>query len=217
MVTQQTSESGLAETVQIIRTILPDSGERTSYTGGAVRDAMQGKGKPHMIPSIAVDLIARRFEDGDTKYNDGKSMSTFDALVEIHHVCSCERGGYKGEEAVAPDGWIGINTLELVMKDHHPRCEAVRRLRFKPTNEPHEVKVHDLYPNWMKGIPLSRYQDAMDRHLRKWAKGDTDEDHLGAIGWNMAAAAWTEDQIRQGLLPPQLDDLPFRTRKRVDS
>jgi hypothetical protein len=116
---------------------LPDSGARTEFTTGAVRDAMPGKGWPHSIPPIALRMIAKRFEDGALKYG--------------------------------------------------PR-------------------------NWMKGIPLSRYQDALFRHTLAWAEGDTSEDHLGAVGWNMAAAAWTEAEIKAGRLPAELDDLPFRPR-----
>lgn len=67
------------------------------------------------------------------------------------------------------------------------------------------------YGNWMKGIPLSRYQDAITRHLLAWAEGKTDEDHMGAVLWNAAAAAWTEEAIASGKLPKELDDLMFRT------
>ena len=47
---------------------LPDSGSRTAFDTGAVRDAMKGKGIPSMIPTCAIMAMARRFEDGATKY-----------------------------------------------------------------------------------------------------------------------------------------------------
>ena len=47
---------------------LPDTGDRTAFNTGAVRDAMKGKGIPSMIPTEAIYAIARRFEDGATKY-----------------------------------------------------------------------------------------------------------------------------------------------------
>lgn len=47
---------------------LPDTGERTEFTTGAVRDAMHGKGLPSLIPPEAIRRLARRFEDGATKY-----------------------------------------------------------------------------------------------------------------------------------------------------
>jgi len=64
--------------------------------------------------------------------------------------------------------------------------------------------------NWMQGIPLSHYQDSLMRHVAAWAEGKTDEDHMGAVLWNAAAAAWTEEQIELGKLPKELDDLPYR-------
>lgn len=119
---------------------LPDSGDRTNFSTGAVRDAMQGKGLPSLIPPQAIIRLARRFEDGAEKYSRN---------------------------------------------------------------------------NWMKGIPLSRFQDAIQRHLLAAAEGKTDEDHLGAVLWNAAAWIWTEDEIAAGRLPAELDDLPYRSGKAV--
>ena len=64
--------------------------------------------------------------------------------------------------------------------------------------------------NWMQGIPMSRYFDAMMRHLMQWHEGDTTEDHAGAVLWNAACALWTEQGITTGRLDPLLMDLPFR-------
>jgi hypothetical protein len=50
----------------------------------------------------------------------------------------------------------------------------------------------------------------MRRHLAAWALGKTEEDHLGAVGWNFAAAVWTERAIYEGKLPESLNDLPER-------
>ena len=47
---------------------LPDSGERSEFNTGAVRDAMFGKGMPSLIPPDALRAVAKRFEDGATKY-----------------------------------------------------------------------------------------------------------------------------------------------------
>lgn len=114
-------------------TPLPDSGSRTHFDTGAVRDASTGKGVPSMIPPDAIRRIGRRFEDGALKYD----------------------------------------------RD-----------------------------NWKKGIPLSRFYDAVIRHSMAWLEGQEDEDHLGAVGWNYSAAVWTEDEIKAGRLPASLDDRP---------
>ena len=47
---------------------LPDSGERSEFATGAVRDASYGKGIPSAIPPRALIKLAKRFEDGAAKY-----------------------------------------------------------------------------------------------------------------------------------------------------
>jgi len=62
----------------------------------------------------------------------------------------------------------------------------------------------------MKGMPLGRLLDSMMRHLMAVAEGDKTEDHLGAILWNASAWIWTEKGIAKGILPKELDNLPFK-------
>ena len=47
--------------------------------------------------------------------------------------------------------------------------------------------------NWAKGMPLSRYQASMERHLNQWKEGDREEDHLVAVIWNAFAIIHFED------------------------
>lgn len=112
--------------------ILPDSGKRSEFNTGAVRDAMSGKGLPSLLPRDALRRASKRFEDGATKYG----------------------------------------------RD-----------------------------NWQKGIPLSRYVDALYRHLWQYMDGDSAEDHGGAIIWNAMCLVQTKDWIDQGKLPEELDDI----------
>lgn len=64
--------------------------------------------------------------------------------------------------------------------------------------------------NWLKGIPLSKYQNSAMRHIASWAEGDDSEDHLVAAIWNLACAMHTEERINKSTLPKELDDLVFR-------
>jgi hypothetical protein len=61
--------------------------------------------------------------------------------------------------------------------------------------------------NWKKGIPLSRYVDSLYRHLWQFMEGDNSEDHAGAIIWNAMAMVQTDEWIKQGVLPDELDDI----------
>jgi len=61
--------------------------------------------------------------------------------------------------------------------------------------------------NWEKGQPLSSYLDSALRHLFVWMDGDREEDNLAAARWNIAALMWTEEMIRRGHLPPEMNDI----------
>jgi hypothetical protein len=50
------------------KVILPDSGKRSEFDTGAVRDAMEGKGMPSLLPIDALRAASKRFEDGANKY-----------------------------------------------------------------------------------------------------------------------------------------------------
>ena len=62
--------------------------------------------------------------------------------------------------------------------------------------------------NWEKGIPLSTFMDSTLRHLNKYREGIRDEDHMAAALWNVAGFIHTEEMIKRGLLPEELNDLP---------
>jgi hypothetical protein len=51
-----------------VKSTLPDSGQRSLFDTGAVRDAMEGKGMPSLLPIAALRAASKRFEDGATKY-----------------------------------------------------------------------------------------------------------------------------------------------------
>jgi len=68
--------------------------------------------------------------------------------------------------------------------------------------------------NWERGIPLSRTVASLYRHLLKYQQGAADEDHLAAIMCNAMFLTHTEEMIRRGVLPAELDDLPRYTPAR---
>lgn len=62
--------------------------------------------------------------------------------------------------------------------------------------------------NWRKGMPLRQYLDRALRHTFKFLEGQRDEDHASAAVWNLMALIETQEQIRRGNLPKELDNLP---------
>jgi len=63
--------------------------------------------------------------------------------------------------------------------------------------------------DWEKGQPLSQYLDSMVRHMEAVIMGKTDEPHLRAMVWNAVCWLTTKLRIDAGLLPKELDDLPY--------
>jgi hypothetical protein len=62
--------------------------------------------------------------------------------------------------------------------------------------------------NWEKGQNTARYYESAMRHLLDYMSGDRSEDHLSAVVWNIFGLIFTEEMVRLGKLPPELDDLP---------
>lgn len=62
--------------------------------------------------------------------------------------------------------------------------------------------------NWEKGQPLARFLESAVRHLYKYLEGHRDEDHLAAAMWNVHGLIHTEEMVRRGRLPAELDNLP---------
>lgn len=88
-------------------------------------------------------------------------------------------------------------------------CKAIRRLAM--IYESGAKKYDDN--NWRKGIPLSKYLDSGLRHAMKWADGWDDEDHLAMACWNFMCALETEEMIRKGWLPKELEDIYEQNRE----
>lgn len=58
--------------------------------------------------------------------------------------------------------------------------------------------------NWRKGQPTSAVIGSMQRHLSKYIKGMTDEDHLAAIVWNGLALMNVDEYYKDN---PKINDI----------
>ena len=61
--------------------------------------------------------------------------------------------------------------------------------------------------NWEKGIPIKSFIDSGVRHLLKWCRLDTDENHASAFMWNMIGAVWTHAHK-----PECIGEMPFNVK-----
>lgn len=99
-----------------------DSGQRRQFATGAVRDIQKGKGRSDLIPAIALDRVAKHYENGALKYGDNNWMrgiplkSFLDSA--LRHIHKWEMGMYDEDHlAAAVFNLMGlIHTEEMI--DH---------------------------------------------------------------------------------------------------
>ena len=142
---------------------IKDSGNRTEFGTGAVRDIQKDKGRCDLMP---LDAVAELFIDSMTAEiikNINKFMETGDKLFIARAL---------REFADLKD--ISISNMLLEVSMH-----------YKQGAEKYGER------NWEKGIPLHSYIDSGVRHFLKHIDGQTDERHDRAFVWNMLGAIWT--------------------------
>lgn len=140
---------------------LKDSGQRTSYSTGAVRESGVMKGRCDLLP---LDII--------TEYSE-------DHLPMLSHI-------NKYIETVSVDSlWDAIKLFLVERKWDWYTCLMEVSIQY----EQGAKKYTDN--NWRKGLPVHLYISSSIRHYLKWKRGDTDEHHDRAFIWNLFGAIWT--------------------------
>ena len=139
-----------------------DTGHRTEFETGAVRDAAPGRGRCDLLP---LDAVANLFPEHFLFFGNleryvykGEIRSLFDATTFAAHTM------FKGS----------IPTAVLEVAIHFE--EGAKKYKER---------------NWEQGIPLHCYIDSAVRHYLKWLRGDDDERHDRAVVWNLLCAVWT--------------------------
>lgn len=139
-----------------------DTGHRTEFETGAVRDAAPGRGRCDLLPLGAVaNLFPEHFlffGNLERYVHKGEIRSLFDAITFAAHTMFKE----------------SIPTAVLEVAIHFE--EGAKKYKER---------------NWEQGIPLHCYIDSAVRHYLKWLRGDDDERHDRAVVWNLLCAAWT--------------------------
>lgn len=148
-----------------------DSGNRTEFESGAVRDIQQGKGRFDLMPlDIMADIFAIELAD------ESEESSLDDVLHSISEFrrTGCGRWLCFAIVHYSQAVQVDLPTLMLDVAQHF---------------ENGALKYGER--NWEKGIPVSRYIDSALRHLMKDCACEVDEDHEAAFVWNLMCCAWT--------------------------
>lgn len=147
-----------------------DSGNRTEFSTGAVRDIQIGKGRCDLLPLDVISSLFGKIGDRTSEMiylflsqfvGDGNT----DHLLDILHVC-------------VPKLFEDYETMTIEVSKHFEEgC----------------VKYGEN--NWQKGINAHCYVNSAVRHHLKHLRGDTDERHDRAFVWNIMCAVWTCEHL----------------------
>lgn len=152
-----------------------DSGNRTKFESGAVRDIQEGKGRCDLLP---LTVIGCWCED-----------SAYDILgcIDLYRM----RPSAEVMSAI-------LNKFAYKHRDANGTCKGLERYRWDLVLEvaKHFEEGAKKYGdrNWEKGIPCDRYIDSAVRHYCKWRAGWTDEPHDRAFIWNILCCEWTRQR-----------------------
>lgn len=148
---------------------IKDSGNRTEFDSGAVRDMREGKGRMDLVPlEVAFEILGNDSLIGKIEsYQGGVKCEYADRTkwlyAALEYFCALAYGGSK-------------ETMLLEVGIHFEQG----------------AKKYGEH-NWQKGIPTYCYIDSAIRHYLKWRRGDQDEPHDRAVVWNLMCCIWEED------------------------
>lgn len=152
-----------------------DSGDRTEFETGAVRDIGRGKGRCDLMPLIECSRWTRWVR---TRMSNDMVLLAIENFKQTGHEPFLEEAIIKFLNTYGPESKKPFDgdplTLLLELSIH-----------FEEGAEKYGEN------NWQKGIPVERYINSAVRHYLKWMRGDNDERHDRAFAWNIICAMWT--------------------------
>ena len=163
-VNERRAEEGLPP---VVEPHILDSGDRTQFESGAVRDMREGKGRCDLMP---LEVVYKYFELVNAQdkvlwwissfQKNGLSLDLYNAMESFCTICwACDPA-----------------TMFLEVAKHFE--EGAKKYGES---------------NWQKGIPVHCYIDSAVRHYLKWLRGDNDEPHDRAFVWNIMCCIWEVD------------------------
>ena len=149
-----------------METQIKDSGNRTQFSTGAVRDIQEDKGRCDLLPLAVVSNMIE-YAIG---YREAKVIREIAKFMEIG------------------DTKFLYQSLEFFCEYQEwnlTKCLLEVSMHYKQGADKYGER------NWEKGIPLHSYIDSAVRHYLKHIDGCEDERHDRAFVWNILGALWT--------------------------
>lgn len=150
-----------------VEPVIKDSGDRTEFETGAVRDMREGKGRCDLMPlKVVGNFICDSNDDTDDVL---WALGEFQKTNSVSYL-------YSALEAFNVKCYDNCYTMMLEVAKHFE--EGAKKYGES---------------NWQKGIPVHCYIDSAIRHYLKWLRGDKDEPHDRAFVWNLMCCIWEVD------------------------
>ena len=148
---------------------IKDSGERSEFSTGAVRDIQRGKGRCDLMPlDVVSDLYLIEFGQDDHAHKVIGNIYRFTQTGDCLHLHNALA------EFLDESDFTTWSDMLLGVAKH-----------FEEGAEKYGEN------NWQKGLPVKCYINSAIRHYLKWLRGDDDEPHDRAFCWNIMCAIWT--------------------------
>ena len=163
-----------AEDFQKAVQAIKDSGDRTEFESGAVRDMREGKGRCDLMPLRVVGAIMQK-----PIFNE---LAMFQETGDVNCLYRC----LKGFSANWDDKKTKSSPSEIFDQRYSTMFLEVAKHYEEGAKKYGEN-------NWQKGIPTWCYIDSAIRHYLKWLRGDKDEPHDRAFVWNIMCCIWEVD------------------------
>jgi len=96
-----------------------------------------------------------------------------------------------GKRVEFPSGAVRDTTEGKIQWDLLP-MEALKRVAQHYTNGAKKYEAN----NWKKGISTERFKESAFRHWAEYLLGETDEDHLSAVIFNILGIIYNEEKER---------------------
>lgn len=173
-------------------TDIKDSGKRTDFENGAVREIREENGRCDLLPLKQVAMLF------DNDYIVKKALEGIDDYI------------YNGNK----DGIIHAlkSFCKMQCRDSMPEMILMVSHHYKDALSKYPER------NWEKGLPTHSFVDSGVRHLLKLARGDQDEPHNNAFIWNMLGILWNDEHHPELVDMPFVDKLvsPNKYRPECD-
>lgn len=105
------------------RNNIKDSGERTTFSTGAVRDMHEGKGRMDLLPWAAIIEVSKHCENGAKKYgehNADRGIPTHSLLDSAMRHAAKYLDGQEDEDHLLAAAWNLLWAIEMRCKN--PKC-----------------------------------------------------------------------------------------------